>query len=363
MAGTSRSSRRGWWAGALALAGMLVALGLAPAVSARSTPAAATAAARPWLQAPTTVRAALFSSVSDAGVYVAQDKGYFAEQGLSVEDSTFTTTSDILVAMAGGQIEVGGVPISAGFFNAYARGAIVRLVSDKGSLEPGHGYQGIVVRQDLADTIHGPADLRGRRMAITDRGISTEVAVARYVERAGLTINDVDLVTMGFGDAVAGLGNRGLDAAMSIEPIMTSLADQGIAQVLVRNDEIIPNQQNAVLAFSEPFARNEDAARRFTIAYLRGVRLYNDAFSRNDPAARADVVGILTRRTTVTNPELYDRMAMPGLHPDGAINVDSLRNDSAYFLSMGQQTAQVDVGATVDGSFVQYAAQQLGPYR
>jgi hypothetical protein len=40
-----------------------------------------------------------------------------------------------------------------------------------------------------------------------------------------------------------------------------------------------------------------------------------------------------------------------------------LRNDSAYFLRMGQQTAQVDVGATVDGAFVHYAAQQLGPYR
>src|SRR5436309_4830159 len=113
MAGTSRSSRRRWWASGLALVGMLIGLGVAPAVSARSTPAVARGADRPALQAPTTVRAALFSSVSDAGVYVAQDKGYFAEQGLSVEDSTFTTTSDILVAMAGGQIEVGGVPISA----------------------------------------------------------------------------------------------------------------------------------------------------------------------------------------------------------------------------------------------------------
>ena len=55
----------------------------------------------------------------NAGIYIAQDKGYFAEQGLSVEDSNFTTTSDILVAMAGGQIEVGGVPISAGFFKPF----------------------------------------------------------------------------------------------------------------------------------------------------------------------------------------------------------------------------------------------------
>jgi hypothetical protein len=56
-------------------------------------------------------------------------------------------------------------------------------------------------------------------------------------------------------------------------------------------------------------------------------------------------------------------MAMPGLNPDGAINVDSLRDDSAYFLRMNQQTAPVDVGATVDGQYAQAAAAQLGPYR
>ena len=351
-------SRRRLALGALAL---VAALGLAAGPDRLAQPTPATAAPGP--QAPSTVHAALFSSVSDAGVYLAQDKGYFAEAGLNVEDTTFTSNSDILVAMAGGQVEVGGVPISAGFFNAYARGAVVRLVADKGRLSPGNGYQGIMVRQDLVDSVRGPADLRGRRMSITDRGISTEVAVARYLERGSLTIDDIDLVTMSFGDGVAALGNRGIDLAMSIEPIMTNIAEQGIAQVLVRNDEIIPNQQNAVLAYSDRFAQNADAARRFMTAYLRGVRLYNDAFTRNESAARADVVGVLTRRTTVTNPTLYGLMAMPGLNPDGSINVDSLRDDSAYFLRMGQQTAAVDVGATVDGQFAQAAAAQLGPYR
>jgi NitT/TauT family transport system substrate-binding protein len=314
-------------------------------------------------QSLVTLRAALFSSVSDAGIYVAQEKGYFAEAGITVEDSTFTATSDILVAMTAGQVDMGGVPISAGFFNAYARGAVVRLVSDKGSLPPGYGYQGIIIRQDLVDVLRGPADLRGRRIAITDYGISTEVTIARYLERAGLTIRDIDLVTMGFGDMVVGLANRGIDAAMSIEPIITSVSAQGIARVLVRNDEVSPNQQNAVLAFAESLMRNPEVGRRFMVAYLRGARLYNDAFAKQDAAARAEIIDILTRRTNVRDAALYERMAMPGLHPDGAINVESMRRDSAYFLQMGYQATPVDVGEIVDGQFVQYAVQQLGPYR
>jgi NitT/TauT family transport system substrate-binding protein len=162
---------------------------------------------------------------------------------------------------------------------------------------------------------------------------------------------------------VVGLANRGIDAAMSIEPIITSVSAQGIARVLVRNDEVSPNQQNAVLAFAESLMRNPEVGRRFMVAYLRGARLYNDAFAKQDAAARAEIIDILTRRTNVRDAALYERMAMPGLHPDGAINVESMRRDSAYFLQMGYQATPVDVGEIVDGQFVQYAVQQLGPYR
>jgi hypothetical protein len=99
------------------------------------------------------------------------------------------------------------------------------------------------------------------------------------------------------------------------------------------------------------------------VGYLRGVRRYHDAFSRQDPAARAEVVDVLSRRTSVRDKALYDKIVMPGLHPDGAVNVASLKTDAAYFLDKGQQSAPVDIDSAVDLSFAQYAVQQLGPYR
>jgi NitT/TauT family transport system substrate-binding protein len=122
--------------------------------------------------------------VSDAGVYVAQEQGYFAEAGVVAEDTTIDASTTIQ-ALATGQLDVGGGAVSAGFFNAFGRGAIVRIVADKGSLPPGHGYQGLIVRQDLyaGGQLRQPADLRGRRVALTARGITTEIAVARVAER------------------------------------------------------------------------------------------------------------------------------------------------------------------------------------
>jgi NitT/TauT family transport system substrate-binding protein len=174
----------------------------------------------------------------------------------------------------------------------------------------------------------------------------------------------VDLTTMGFADMGPALANGGIDAAMSIEPNMTDLVERGVGRIWVRNDEVIPNQQNAVLLYATGFAQDQaDAARRFMVGYLKGVRRYNDAFSRNDAAARADVVDILSQRTSVKNAALYDRIVMPGLHPDGTVNVASLQAESAYFQQQGQQAGPVDIDGAVDATFAQYALQQLGPYR
>jgi NitT/TauT family transport system substrate-binding protein len=72
--------------------------------------------------------------------------------------------------------------------------------------------------------------------------------------------------------------------------------------------------------------------RRFMKAYLRGVRDYNDAFRKD--TGRAAIVDILSKNT-VKKPELYATMVMPGLDPNGAINVAGMTADMEWFFSKG----------------------------
>jgi NitT/TauT family transport system substrate-binding protein len=65
----------------------------------------------------------------------------------------------------------------------------------------------------------------------------------------------------------------------------------------------------------------------------------------------------------VKDPALYERMIMPGLNPDGEVDVESLREDNDYWLANGYQEERVTVSDLVDHSFVRAALQQLGPYR
>lgn len=97
------------------------------------------------------------------------------------------------------------------------------------------------------------------------------------------------------------------------------------------------------------------------VAYLRGVRDYNDAFMKGE--GRADVVRILTESTAVRDPAVYDTIQLTGLDPDGRINQVSLQREVDYYWARGHYTGQATPADIVDSSFAEYAARQLGPYR
>jgi NitT/TauT family transport system substrate-binding protein len=98
------------------------------------------------------------------------------------------------------------------------------------------------------------------------------------------------------------------------------------------------------------------------VAYLQAVRFYNDAVVRGDPAKRQAVVATLIRHTAVREPSLYDRMVMPGLDPNGRMNVASIREDQEFWLARGLQQTRINVDEVVDHRFADAAVQVLGPY-
>jgi len=309
------------------------------------------------------VKVSVYQSVSDAGIYIAADKGYFAEQGIAIETVQLDSVSSVVTALASGQVDVAGGAPSAAIYNATRQGIGIKIVADKGSMEAGAGYIGLVIRNAVADQIKSPADLRGRNVALAGFGVGTtnEIAMSEMLGGLGLKESDIALQNLSFGDSFAALASGSVDAAYLIEPLMQSAEQKGIGKRLVTGDEMYPNQQVAVLLYGPDFAaRRADTAQRFMVAYLKGVRDYNNAFRKN--IDRAAIAAILSRNTTVKTPALYDKMIMPGLDPNGSVNAAGMFNDMHWFLAKGYLKEAVDVSKAIDTSFAQDAVQKLGKY-
>lgn len=323
------------------------------------------AAARP-AGAAVTVRVALQGAASDAGVFVGLEAGYYRELGLAVEPVIVRAIPDMLPMLISGQVEAAGVGINAGTLNALGRQAGFKLVADKGSTTPGHGFLAWVVRKDLVDSgrFRQDADLRGLSFAITPPVEATQsmVALQRLLRRLDLRLEDLDLRPLPFGDMPAAYAGGAIDSSFLVEPLVSAGEQSGVLVRWRGVDEIAPNLPLGLIAYSTRFAEGQpDAARAFMVGYVRAVRTYLDAMDHG--RGREQVIAALTRHTEVKDAAVYERMVPAGLHPDGRIAVEELAASIETYRAMGALTEAVEVGRIVDHQFVDHARERLGPYQ
>src|SRR5205823_5970825 len=85
-----------------------------------------------------------------------------------------------------------------------------------------------------------------------------------------------------------------------------------------------------------------EAARRFMVAYLHGVRDYLDAFETG--RGQDEVIDILIKSTPIKDRALYATMRSVGLEPNGRVNVEYLRSEADLYVREGLLTARGEAG-------------------
>jgi NitT/TauT family transport system substrate-binding protein len=302
--------------------------------------------------------------LAESGVYIALERGYFAEEGITPEFTTIDTGARAVPAMATGQLDVTGGGFSPSYVNAVLRGVGMKIVASISRNEPDGNSGFTLVRKDLIDggQVKDWGDLRGRIVAVPGRGSVNDYSLGRGLEQAGLTIADVDLVELSYPDMAPALANASIDVAYATEPFATLSAERGLAVKWRPTADYLPGVTPALMSYAPAFlAEQPEAGRRWMIAYLRGARAYWAAFRKGE--ARAEVVGYLTRHTTVKDPALYERIGMSTIPPDGSVNLASLNDQGAWYAEQGLLQGSVDVASLIDPRFVEAALARLGPYQ
>lgn len=343
----------------VALAALLAAGLVVPFAQAQSP-----APAIPKLKTPVKVKVGFAAgSMSVAGVYVAIARGYFQESGITNEFVPLASFNQLVGPIATGELEIGSAGPSAALFNAVERGIRMKIVADQNTAFPGRASAALMVRKDLIDSgqVKTLADLKGRTVALAARRATMELDLLKALKQGGLAANDIKLVIMPFPQINTAFAGKAIDAGFQLEPLVTAAVSQGLAVRFKGHDEITPNRQNGFFVFSEQFAARTDVALAWMLAYVRGLRDYNDAILKNKD--REFVIQTLMSSTTVKDRATYDRMVLPGIHPDGEVNVESIREAYRDFKAAGDIRGEVDLDQLIDLSFVRYARDVLGPYR
>lgn len=318
-------------------------------------------------QAPYVVKVGILASTTDTPLFIADKKGYFHDEGLSVDFVTFDSGANMVAPLGTDQLDVGGGALSVGLYNAVARGIDVKVVADLGSDPPGYGLAPFIVRADLVKSgrYKTLADLRGLTLAGNSPQSSGASLMNVLLKKAGLAASDVKVAYLAYPDQLAALRNGSVDAAVSLEPFATQAVESGVAVRIAGDDELYPNQEISVIMYGGSFVKNHrDVGLRFMRAYLRAVRYYNLALAHGKLAGpnADDVVKILLASLPIRDPAIFRKVTPSGDNPNGHVYLDSMRTDFAYFKAQGYIQGAVRPEDIVDDSFVTEALKALGPY-
>lgn len=309
-----------------------------------------------------TIQVGYIPILAYAPIFVAIEKGYFEEQGLEVELQGFRSGSVMIALLSTGKLDVGAGETGPALFNAIHQELDIKVVASLLSQPPGYGTIPCLVRKDLFDSgeIAEPADFAGRKVSVNiERGMN-EYLWSEVLGRAGLTVDDVELVTLPFPDIPAALANQAIDGAILPQPLAGKAIGEGSAVVFIGGDEITDTPQNAVVYFGQRFLdpANKEAAVRFLVAYLKGARdIYGEAYKSDEHVAIFSQYTNIPEETIKKVPPFYT-------DPNGEINRDSTEKVHAYHVGRGylEFSEPLSLDQVIDESFLEEALTRLGQF-
>jgi NitT/TauT family transport system substrate-binding protein len=300
-----------------------------------------------------TVRVSFGAQQSNSGLFIAEKEGYFAAERIKITWVPLQGGAQLTPVLAQGQLDIGAGSISAAFFNAVAAGLRLRVVADKGHVAGRGSVGSLIMRKDLAGRVRTAADLKGRRIAVNATGALGHYLVAKVLASAGLTLDQVTLVTMPMPASIGALQGGSIDMAAVPVPLDVQAVELGVAVKFVDFADIVPGEPTAFIFMGPTLLEgNRALGVRFLAAYLRGLRRYNDGPTARNLATVAEYTKI--------EPEILRKGGWIGIHADGSVDVLRLRRYQDWLYEIGLVGVRNPITAVADTTLIEQARLAVG---
>jgi len=297
--------------------------------------------------------------VNQAPPMVAQEKGYFAAQGLEVELIYFRNFPEMVPLLATGELDFSVGDHSVNLLNAIVSELPIKVVG--GMMVRPEGREGsfLQVRKDLLDSgeVTEFSDLSGRKIAIHTLATIVEFTFAQTLAEAGISIDDVELVVLPFSDMSLAMANGAVDAAI----MWGALADQSFADGVSAPLPYVYETMTHITSFVAGKRLLDSDNREVTIRILTALyKAIQQDLARADYLQDEEISLILQKYTDlplaiINNTEHDDFMY------DGKVDAESINRIQSYYFDRGylNYSELLSTDAITDESFLNEALQRL----
>jgi ABC-type nitrate/sulfonate/bicarbonate transport system substrate-binding protein len=332
---------------ALSVATVALMTGCASVPSSVSAPAAA----------PQTLRVNIFPGGFNWPIWVGQEQGFFAKQGVTVQTINTPNSREQLVGLINGQFEIAMTAVDN--LLAYREGQGAAPIDGSGLIAvmgSDNGFLRVGTRKGITSF----AQLKGQELSVDALTTGYAFVLLEVLERNNLQLNrDYTVVTAGgvlsrYNDLVAGKHA----GTMLIAPFDVLAKERG-ANVISDASAALGEYQGLVAGVRETWARNNRPA---MVGYIRGWR---DALDwmydpRNKEAAIAIFMKNVNGATRQSAETSYGILLDPknGFYRDAAVSVKGVETAVQLREKYGKPVKKLQpVQAYIDTSYHQEASR------
>lgn len=279
-----------------------------------------------------------------APLYVATEKGYFAEEGLDIEfDYSFET--DGIALVGANQLPLAIVSGEQAIL-ARSQSLPVVYVTQWWQRYP------IAIASKVESGIKTPADLVGRKVGVPGFFGASYVGLVGLLAANGLTLDDIDANEIGFNQLESLITDQSEAVVVYINNEPVRLNQQGIPVDVIAVADYADLVANGIITNETTIANDPELVQGFVRALLRGLR---DTLDNPDEAyaiSKNFVEGLDDSRRDV----LEASLRLWSADPLGVTDPDSWSETQALLLAMGLLDAPLpDLDRMYTNEFIENA--------
>jgi NitT/TauT family transport system substrate-binding protein len=289
---------------------------------------------------------------------IAQQRKYFADEGLTVEIAAFAGGSKALQSLMGGSSDVASGAYS-NTLNMAAKGQkLIYFVTQV-------RYPALAIGVSKKAKYSTPADLKGMKIGVSAPGSSTHMIVNYLLAKSGVGLGDVSIIGVGTSAAAVAAVEKGeIDALINSDPVMMKLeADNAVTIIADTRTEKGttelfggPYPEAGLYATADFIAKNPNTIQAMTNAIVRA-ELWMAKASMDDIAANVPAEHMLGDKQLYL--DSYKKMH-EAHSPDGQITRQGAQNVlNVLSTSLADvKAANIKVEDTYDNHFVEAALKK-----
>ncbi|GLB69497.1 ABC transporter substrate-binding protein [Arthrobacter mangrovi] len=237
-----------------------------------------------------------------APLYLGVEKGFFEDQGLSVEFASGRVGTETITAVLSGSTDFAGVAVPP-LLVAQGQKLDVSVVSPSSVAPEASHDSSVQLLVDPSSGISSEKDLEGKTVAVNALKAQLELMTRWHLESAGIDAESTKFVEVPFAEMPAALERGDVDAIAAVEPFLSTALEEGATSIAEVDRALPPGAPITAFFTSDRMAKSDpEVVQKFSAAMTQSLE-----YASQNPDEVRDVISEYSE----VPPEVSAKMLLP----------------------------------------------------